>query len=113
MTNDIIETAEMFHYDTNKGKRVVVKDCEIVNNFFFSKNDFYLLRKNRIFYVCISVKGNLILVWYHPEHKNGEQFYPSDIISEFRKGYIKAGIAQEDIDSFLTDPVKYEKNRRK
>ena len=104
---------DMLHFDRGEGKRVKVRDCELLNSFFFSRNDYFLLRKNKIFYICIPVNGTPVLVWCHPETKGGETFLPNEIISMFRNEYMKRGITQKDIDEFINDPVGYEKKRPK
>lgn len=103
----------MLRYDKKVGKRVKLKDCELLSSFFFSRNDFYLLRKNGIYYVCIPVNGEPTLLWYHLEKKDGEFFHPNSVISIFRNEYIKKGITQKDIDEFIEDPVEYQKKRQK
>lgn len=111
--NEPISLCEMLRFDKEQGKRVKVKDCELLNSFFFSRNDFYLLRKNRVYYICIPIDGTPVLLWKHPEVKDGEKFLPNNVISIFRNGYIKNGITQNDIDEFISDPLKYQKKRLK
>ena len=109
----VTELCDVFHYDVKKGKRVKIKECELISMFLFSRNDFCLSRKGGIFFISILLNGDAIMVWYHPEIKNGEKFMANDIISMFRTKYVKAGITQKDIDNFIENPIKYEKNRRK
>ena len=111
--NEPISLCEMLRFDKGQGKRVKVKDCELLNSFFFSRNDYYLLRKNKTYYVCIPVDGTPVLVWRHPEIKNGENFLPNEVISIFRNGYMKNGITQKDIDEFINNPAEYQKKRLK
>ena len=67
--NDMPTTlTDILRYDKEKGKRVKLKDCEILTQFLFNKNDFFLVKKGKFYavyslnriranYVCLYVKG--------------------------------------------------------
>jgi hypothetical protein len=111
--NEPIMLTDILHFDREKGKRVKLKDCSLLNSFLFSKNEFHLAYKGGYFFVCISVNGELVALWYQKEIDKGEKYFANSVISNFRIKYMKNNITQNDIDRFLEDPIKYEKTRLK
>lgn len=99
---------DVLSYNKQKGKRVKHRDCNIINSFRFSQNEFYIVQKDNYFYVCYSVKGELISLW--KVKKN--EMSASEAVSIFRKGYIKNKITQKDIDEFIEDPLGYNEKRK-
>ena len=99
----------MLYYSREDKKRAVLKKCILLNEFMFSRNEFYLLRKDDIFFMCVSDDGDLVMVWKHPVKKDGEEFTAGDVMSIFRKEYVKHGITMDMLNTYLTEPLKYEK----
>lgn len=99
---------DTWSYSNKQGKRIKHKDCEIVNNFRFSQNDFYVLLHKNIYYVCYSHNGELYVVW----HKVNKDTSAGEVVSEFRKGFIKNKITQQDISNFIENPAAYAKGRK-
>lgn len=104
---------DILRYDIEKGKRVKLKDCEVVSDFLFAKNNFYLVRKGKFYAVCISVDDELTLLTKTAACDGDIEKTPGEVIAEFRKGYLKNGITQDRIDFFLKDPVAYCKKYNK
>lgn len=106
-------SADVLYFNRKENKRMKLKDCELLNDFLFSKNTFYLTYKHNLFFVCMSINGELVSLWHQKEYENDEKYTPSDAMSIFRKKYIKNNITQEMIDTFIEDPLKYEKMYKK
>ena len=104
---------DMLYFDRQKGKRVKLKDCKLLSSFLFSKNEFHLTYKGGYYFLCITVNKELVSLWHQKEIENGEKYFPNSVISIFRIKYAKNNIAQDDINSFIEDPLKYEKTRQK
>ena len=99
----------ILRYDKEKGKRVKLKDCEILTQFLFNKNECFLVKKGKFYAVCISSNEELVLLTKTVE--NGRT--PGEIVADFRKGYLKHGITQDKIDLFIENPVEYCKKYKK
>lgn len=98
---------DILRYDGEKGQRVKLRDCELITQFLFNRNNFYLVRRGNIYYVCLSVKEELVLLTKEKAVVDGIEITPGEAIGNFRKGYLKNGITQDKIDFFIEDPVKY------
>ena len=98
-----IELTDILRYDVKKGCRVKLKNCEIQSNFLFSKMDFYLVKKDKTYFICIPSDGELVLLTKEPD--NGRT--AGEVISDFRKNYLKNRITKEMIEQFIADPMKY------
>lgn len=110
MKNDLpLLKTDILYYKREEGKRIKLKDCDIHRNFLFSKNDFFVVKKANMFFVCASVKGDLVSLWHHKDKVEGEIFNVNDIMSLFRKEYSKNNITQEKLELFLDNPTEYEK----
>lgn len=98
---------ELFYFDKN-GEKTLFRNCKLLNNFYFSRNDFYLVEFMDRYNVCIEDDGNLITIW--ATDRNGVT--PQEAMSLFRKGYIDNGITREKIEKFLKSPKKHKKKSR-
>lgn len=108
-----IEKTDILHFSREKNKRVPIKNCEIVSNFLFCKFEFFLLHKNKMFFICFLSNRELFLVWKKSEYSNGNKLLPGEILSEFRKLFLKNKINKDKIDLFIADPLTYEKQYKK
>lgn len=111
MSNNVepVQLTDILYFNRKENKRTKLKDCEIINDFLFSKNTFFLVRKGHLFIVCYSVKGELVSLWHHKDKEGDETFSASDVTSEFRKQYVRKGITQERLELFLKEPLEHEK----
>lgn len=108
MRNETITYKTDIHrFDRKKDSWVKMKDYDIVTSFKFSGNEFVLLYKGGVFFVGVEVKGNVMSLYYVRENDDGKKVLPGEVVSMFRKLYIKNGITQEVLDGFLKDPVGY------
>lgn len=111
--NGLTEYTDVLRYSKSKGKRVPVRNCEIVTNFLYNKTDFYLLRWNGVYIVSTPNKGELILLTYSSVMDGKYEKTPGEAVAEFRKGYAKNGVTNDRIMSFIDDPMKYYETYRK
>lgn len=108
MKNDgITYKTDLFRYDKSKSEWTKRKDYDIISSFKFSGNEFFLLKKCGVFFIAISVNGNLMSLYYVLENDNGSKIFPGEAVSTFRKLYAKNGVTQQMLDDFLSDPVGY------
>ena len=112
-SSPVTEMTDAWRYDYSKGKRVLLKNCEIVLNFLFDKTDFYLLKKGGTFIISTPCDGELVLLAKFAVKEDGYEKPPSEAVAEFRKGYLKNKITRERIDFFIKDPVKYSEMYKK
>lgn len=106
------ELADIFRYDIKKDKWAEKHDYEVIQSFKFSGSEFCLVYKGGYYFICVqSSKGNLYSLIYREEKENGYKIPPGEIVSDFRKQYIKNGINKDKIEKFLSDPVKFGKKR--
>lgn len=104
---------DILFFNRKEKKRTKLKDCKIIEDFLFSRNNFYLVYKGGLYFVCASVNGELVSLWHMKEYENGEKNTPNAVLSAFRRGYLKNGIVQSSLDLFLKDPLEYEKAKKK
>ena len=111
--NDVNLQSDILYFDRKENKRIKMKDCEIINDFIFSRNNFFLVYKKGVYFICIPHDGDLISLWHKIAYENKKKIPSGEVISEFRKNYLKNGIEQKDIDFFIADPLAYEANKIK
>jgi len=99
---------DILHFDRKKDKRVAIKDCDLLSNFLFNKMDFYLVYKTGYFFICTSFNKDLVVLWIKKEIKNSEKITAGEVVSQFRKNYVKHNITKEKIELFLNNPIEYE-----
>lgn len=98
---------DILRYDKEKGKRVKLKDCNLITKFLFNRNDYFLVRKGNTYAVCVSVNDELILLTKEKAVVDGVEVTSGEVIGNFRKGYLKNAITQDKIDLFIKDPMGY------
>lgn len=96
------------NYFNEKGEKVLLKNCLLLNNFYFSRNDFFLLDIGGAYNVCVSRDEELITIWKCEK----EGLSASEVMSKFRKGYADNDINTEKIEKFLKKPKKYGKKQK-
>lgn len=94
---------DILYFSKKEGKRIKLKDCELVTEFTFSKTLFFALKKNKYVFICCSNNGDLILI------KNYKNIQPYEAASQFRTEYFKNKITKERLDLFLENPIEHEK----
>ena len=105
------ELTDIFRYDVSKKKWVLKRDYEVLQSFKFSGSEFCLVRKDRYYFICYqNNKCDLYSILYKKSNENGYKLTPGEIVSDFRKQYLKNSITREKIEMFLTDPVKFGKS---
>lgn len=107
------ELTDLFRYDVKKDKWVEKRDYELVQSFKFSGSEFYLLYKCGYYFIGYeSSKGNLYSLIYINEDENELKLTPGEVVSYFRKQYLKNGINRDKIERFLSDPIKFGNKRQ-
>ena len=108
MKECVIYTTDVFRFDVNKDKWVEKHDYEILQSFKFSGSEFCLVYKKGYYFICVQdKKGYLYSLLYRKKEENGLKLTPGEVVSDFRKQYLKNEINSEKIDKFLQDPVKF------
>lgn len=100
---------DILHFSREKNKRITIKDCSLLSNFLFNKIDFYLVYKAGYFFVCTYYNKDLVVLWFKKEIDNNEKIVSGDVVSQFRKNYLKHSITKEKIELFLSNPIEYER----
>lgn len=104
-----MQITDILYYSKEKGKRIKLHDCELISDFKFAKQDFYVVYKKGYFFVCLPVKGDLISLWHQKKKDNGEVYSFGEVTSLFRKKYLKNNITQDKLDAFIENPIEYER----
>jgi hypothetical protein len=104
---------DILYFDKNKEERVKYKDCQILMEFLFSRNELFLVEKKGIYFVCLSKDGELFSLWHKKSIENGEETNPSEAVSLFRKKYVENKIDAEKLSLFIDNPLKYAKKYKK
>ena len=107
------ELTDILYFDKGKGERVKNKDCRILMEFLFSRNELFLVEKNGLYFVCLSKNGELFSLWHQNSIEKGEKVTPSETVSMFRKKYFENKIDADKLELFIENPLKYEKTYKK
>ncbi len=102
-------TTPILRYDIRKGEWVRRKDYEYLQNLRFANREFYLVYKNGYYFMCTDRGNDIASVYYKKEVEDGEKIFPGEVVSLFRKNYLKRGITDEMVDLFLDSPPSYDK----
>jgi len=106
----VIETTDIYRFDISKGKWAEKHDYEVKQCFKFSGSEFCLVYKKGYYFMCFQgKKGDLYSLIYKKQVDNGYKLTPGEIVSDFRKQYLKNAITVEKIESFIADPIKFGK----
>lgn len=96
--------SDILHFSKEKGKRTVLKNCDIITEFTFSKTTFFVVKKNQYAIICCNNnKNDLVLVKYY------KGLQPNEAASQFRNEYFKNKITKERLDLFLENPLEHER----
>ena len=113
MLDEIIKSSFLY-FNEKTLEPTKVKSADIVGNFLFSKIEFFVLEMPTSFRVCVSKGGELYSVWkYDKNREDGTIATCGEVISEFRKGYVKSGCISEDVELFVENPRLYKKKMEK
>ena len=99
----------ILRFNREKGEWVTYRDCEFLQNLKFAGREFYLVYKNGCFFICTDKGDDLVSVYLKKEMDGGYKTLPGEVVSEFRKKYLKLGVTSEMFELFLDNPVKYQK----
>ena len=104
MSDVVVYKTHIKRYDCKKGW-VAKKDYDIVQNFKFSGNEFYITKKGGNYFVCfLDDNGDLFSITHAKCSDNFGEVTPGEVASRFRKGYLKHQITTEKIKNFIKDP---------
>jgi hypothetical protein len=94
------------YFNKNNGEIVKLKDCSILREFMYNRNNFTIIEKNNIYWVCVlGEKDELYSIW--SRNKNDESTpHLNSVLSLFRKEYDRNGITNDLINKFLKNPLK-------
>lgn len=96
----------IFYFNKNNGDKIKLKDCIILREFMYNRNNFTLLEKNNIFWVCvIGDNEELYSIWSRNKQEDGSSSI-NTVLSLFRKEYDKNNISNDLINKFLKMPLK-------
>lgn len=93
------------YFDEKTTEQSILKKKTLLNEFRYSRQDFFLVEGQIKFFVCISKDGELYCVWYCWK----DDKIASEAISEFRNGFERNKIDEERITLFLENPKKYKR----
>ena len=103
---------DIYRYDTKKDSWTKRRDYDLLNTFKFSGNEYCLTYKDGWYYVCSYFDDNddkIYCLYKHPEKVDGFKVAPGEVVSEFRKNYLKNEITLDKIQQFLLEPTKFGK----
>jgi hypothetical protein len=105
---------DILRYSMKKHEWYKYRDCDYVQNLRFMNREFYLAYKNGCYFICTDRgKKDIASVYYRKENENGENVLPGEVVSLFRKEYIRNKVTPEMVDLFLEDPAEYRKTYSK
>ena len=105
--NELIYTTTILRYDGEKWYKC--KNCDYIQNFRFANREFYLVKKDGMYFVTTDKGADIASVYIKSETEKGEKILPGEVVSLFRKEYLKHDITQEKIETFLNNPQEYRK----
>lgn len=89
-------------YDKD-GEEKVIKNCELINDFMYARNNFFLTKKGCFFFVNVSKNGDLLSVWSYET----DNMTASEVMSLFRRKFQENNIDGDKLELFINDPLKY------
>ena len=108
MKEDITYKTDILRYDIDKKTWVLRKDHDLLQNFKFAGIEFYLVYKQVIYFICVMTpKNDLFSLVYRKEKENGLKLTPGEIVSDFRKNFLKHNVDKTLIENYFQDPLKY------
>lgn len=108
------ELIDIYRFDGRKDKWVLKHDYELLQNFKFAGIEFYLTYNKGYYFVCtLSKRDNLYSLIYRCEIEGGYKLTPGEVVSDFRKQFLKHSMNKDLVEKFLSDPMKYGKQPAK
>lgn len=107
---------DIYRFDGKKLSWTRRADYDLVFSFKFLGNEFYLTYKDGNYFVCTyfdEKDSRLYSLYLQKEIEDGLKAAPGEVVSEFRKRYIKNNVTPDIISEFILDPVSYVKNKKK
>ena len=104
---------QILRYSVKKGGWSTYGDCDLLQNLRFANREFYLVYKKGCYFMCTDKGKSIASVYYKKEIEDGDKILPGEVVSLFRKNYLKNGITPEMVELFLEDPVSYQEKYRK
>lgn len=96
---------DIYRFDVNKERWTKRKDYELVFTFKFAGNEYCITHFNGWYYVCTCFDNEDSRLYCLYKQKNVDTT-PGEVVSEFRKRYLKNNINLEKITEFLLEPLK-------
>lgn len=103
----------ILRYNAKKGEWCTHKDYDLLQSLRFANREFYLVYKNGYYFVCTDKGKGMASVYYKKEVEDGDKILPGEVVSLFRKNYLKNGITPDMLELFLEDPVSYQNKCKK
>ena len=98
-------TTSIYYYDEKNGNKKYIREFSPLTSFRYAGNDFYLIKTNTSYKVCIQVSDtDLLSLW---TVKNDITEYEAK--KQFIKGIVENNITKKDIQTFIETPLKYKK----
>ena len=110
MKNDLKYKTDIYRFNEKKNCWSKYKDYDLIYTFKFGGCEFCLTYKDGIYYACAyfdDQDDRLYSIYVQKEIANGEKCMPGEVVSEFRKKYLKNSITTDKIEKFILDPMKY------
>ena len=104
---------QILRYNVKKGEWCTHRDYDLLQSLRFVNREFYLVYKNGYYFVCADKGKDIASVYYKKEVEDGDKILPGEVVSLFRKNYLKNGITPDMLELFLEDPVSYQKKYKK
>ena len=98
---------DILRYSTKKNCWCKCGDCDLLQNLRFANREFYLTYKKGCYFICTEKGRDIASVFRMKEGEGAGKVLPGEVVSEFRKGYLKNGITPEMVDLFLEKPEEY------
>ena len=106
MKNEPRYVTDIYRYDVGKDKWTKRKDYDQLTSFKFAGGEYCLTYKDGWYYVCSAFDDEDNRLYCLYKQKKTKNDVPGEIVSQFRKLYLKNNITTEKVKEFLIDPIK-------
>lgn len=99
-------TTDIYRFDVKKNSWTKRKDYELLYTFKFAGNEYCLTANDEWYFVCscFDDEDSRLYSLYRQKKKGA---VPGEVVSEFRKLYLKNEITLNKITNFLLEPLKF------